>query len=117
MKTALDMMYLSNSPNIKIAFNSLCGYASVNHLHFHLYYQSHRLPVQTAALQHLKKNLFFLSEETYPAPAWVWLLERSDISQVSETAEDVIKLTRWLGHQDTAHNVFITRSVTVFLSL
>ena len=111
MRTALDVMYLSNSSNIKIAFNSLCGYASVNHLHFHLYYQSHRLPVQTAPLQHLKKNLFFLPEKTYPAPAWVWLMERADISQINETAEDVIKLTQWLSHQDTAHNVFITRSV------
>ena len=113
MKTALDMMYLSNSPNIKIGFNSLCGYASVNHLHFHLYYQSHRLPVQTVALQHLKSNLFFIAEETYPAPAWVWLLNISDISQISETAENVIKLTSWLSEQDTAHNLFITRSVSL----
>ena len=112
MKTALDMMYLSNSPDIKIAFNSLCGYASVNHLHFHLYYQSHRLPVQTAALQQMKKNLYIMTEETYPAPAWVWLLDSSDISQISETAENVTKLTDWLGVQDTAHNLFITRSVS-----
>ena len=113
MKTALTMMYLSNSPDIKIAFNSLCAYASVNHLHFHLYYQSHCLPVQTTALQHLKKNLFFMTEEAYPAPAWVWLLDRTDISEISETAENVVKLTNWLSHQDVAHNLFITRSVSV----
>ena len=113
MKTALDMMYLSNSPNIKIAFNSLCGYASVNHLHFHLYYQSHRLPVQTAGLQHQSGNLFLMTEETYPAPAWVWLLDSSDTSLASETAENVIKLTSWLSGQDVAHNLFITRSVSL----
>lgn len=109
MKTALDVMYLSKSPNIKLAFNSLCGYASVNHLHFHLYYQSHRLPVQTAGLQHVKRNLFIMTEETYPAPAWVWLLDISDITQISETAENVVKLTYWLSKQDIAHNLFITR--------
>merc|ERR1719361_733572 len=47
VRTALDVMYLSQSPHTRIAFNSLCGYASVNHLHFHLYYQSHTLPVQS----------------------------------------------------------------------
>ena len=107
MKTALDVMYLSNSPNIKIAFNSLCGYASVNHLHFHLYYQAHCLPVQTAVLQQVTKNLFIMTEEAYPAPAWVWLLDRSDTSEASETAENVIKLTSWLSSKDVAHNLFM----------
>ena len=111
VKVALDMMYLSSSPDMRLAFNSLCGFASVNHLHFHLYYQSHRLPVQTAALTLLKDNLFVMTEEEYPAPAWVWLLDREDTAQILSTAENVVKLTMWLSHQETAHNVFITRSV------
>ena len=98
MKTALDVMYLSKSPNIKLAFNSLCGYASVNHLHFHLYYQSHRLPVQTAGLQHVKRNMFIMTEETYPAPAWVWLLDTSDITQIRKAIKNIFQKYNFPPH-------------------
>lgn len=36
--SALKLMLLSKSKAFKMAFNSLCAYASVNHLHWHLYY-------------------------------------------------------------------------------
>lgn len=36
--SALKLMLLSRSTAFKMAFNSLCAYASVNHLHWHLYY-------------------------------------------------------------------------------
>lgn len=36
--SALKIMLLSRSTALKMAFNSLCAYASVNHLHWHLYY-------------------------------------------------------------------------------
>ena len=35
---ALKTMASSGRKNFKMAFNSLCAYASVNHLHWHLYY-------------------------------------------------------------------------------
>merc|ERR1719483_1007920 len=47
---SLEVMKLSTSPHIKMAFNSLCAYASVNHLHWHLYYQPHLLPTQSLPL-------------------------------------------------------------------
>lgn len=31
---------------LRIGYNSLCAYASVNHLHMHAYYVHHRLPAQ-----------------------------------------------------------------------
>lgn len=42
------MVLLSGVKNFKAAFNSLCAYASVNHLHWHLYYlQHHQLRLET----------------------------------------------------------------------
>ena len=105
-------MCLSESRDIKLAFNSLCGYASVNHLHFHLYYQSHILPVQHLALSPVPHtNIHTLSPDTYPAPAWVWTLNTGhNIGQaITKVAESVHKLTDWLSNNDIAHNVFITR--------
>ena len=38
IEAALKLMLLSKSKAMKMGFNSLCAYASVNHLHWHLYY-------------------------------------------------------------------------------
>jgi GDP-D-glucose phosphorylase len=42
---ALETTLMSGS-NLKLAFNSLCAYASVNHLHWHVYYTQYLLPLQ-----------------------------------------------------------------------
>ena len=108
-------MCLSKSRDLKLAFNSLCGYASVNHLHFHLYYQSHMLPVQHLALTPVPDtDLHTLAPDTYPAPAWVWTLDtatdNNNIGQkITKVAESVHKLTDWLSNNDIAHNVFIIK--------
>ena len=113
------MMFLSQHNDLKIAFNSLCGYASVNHLHFHLYYQSNLLPVQHLPLTRVSDtcHVYTLAEDTYPAPAWVWLIARNDVDKIPAIAGHVFKLTDWLTDQDVAHNVFITRYIDVTSTL
>jgi len=108
IKLALETMFVSSSPNLKIAFNSLCGYASVNHLHWHLYFQSHKLPVQEVPLTSVPgTSLYTMSPDIYPAPGWVWTI--NSIHNLSHVAENVFKITDWLSNNDVAHNVFITR--------
>ncbi len=44
IRLAMEAVLLSGARNFKAAFNSLCAYASVNHMHWHLYYlQNHSL--------------------------------------------------------------------------
>ena len=38
IRSALKLVMLSKCKNFKVAFNSLCAFASVNHLHWHVYY-------------------------------------------------------------------------------
>lgn len=38
---AVEVCLLTNSANSIIGFNGLKSYASVNHLHFHLFYSNH----------------------------------------------------------------------------
>jgi GDP-D-glucose phosphorylase len=38
IRLALQVAASSGRSNFKMAFNSLCAYASVNHLHWHMYY-------------------------------------------------------------------------------
>ncbi|XP_048269552.1 GDP-D-glucose phosphorylase 1-like isoform X2 [Bombus terrestris] len=40
---AVELFSLSLSSYIRVAFNSLCAFASVNHLHWHLYYLKWRM--------------------------------------------------------------------------
>lgn len=115
IQLALTTILLSGSPDMKLAFNSLCGYASVNHLHFHLYYQSHELPVQRLPLTRVTRaagKIVLHTMESYPAPAWVWLLKR-DSMRISQEAQEVtgqvFKLTSWMTSQDIAHNLLIVR--------
>lgn len=48
LRLALELALLSRDPNFRVGFNSLCGYASVNHEHYHAYYLQHRLYLETA---------------------------------------------------------------------
>ena len=115
IQLALATILLSSRPDMKLAFNSLCGYASVNHQHFHLYYQSHQLPIQRLPLTRVSsgtgKSILY-SLDSYPASAWVWLL-KADSTGISQEAENVtnqvFKLTSWMTSQDIAHNVMVTR--------
>ena len=112
VKLALDVINLSNSPHTKIAFNSLCAYASVNHLHWHLYYQQHQFPVQTLPLDHVQNTPYHIfSGQAYPARGWVQLLRKEDMHKLDKVAMEVVMLTSWLAEKEVAHNVFMTRLV------
>ena len=107
---ALEVMNLSTSPHIKIAFNSLCAFASVNHLHWHLYYQHHHLAVQSVTLSPVPGTSYHtFTDQRYPALGWVWLLKEEDTDKLDQVAREVIKLTSWLTDKEVAHNVFISR--------
>jgi hypothetical protein len=48
---ALQIMLSSGRKNFKMAFNSLCAYASVNHLHWHLYYLQVKIYLRISLLK------------------------------------------------------------------
>ena len=54
----------SGLPNFKAAFNSLCGHASVNHLHWHFYYlrDPYRLPGMVTVVTHSVYLFSFLAQ-------------------------------------------------------
>jgi GDP-D-glucose phosphorylase len=107
---ALEVMNLSTSPHTKLAFNSLCAYASVNHQHWHLYYQPTRLALQSLPLTPWPDTPYYtFREEEYPALGWVWLLRVRDMDKMDQVAREVAKLTIWLTDKEVAHNVVMTR--------
>jgi len=107
---ALEVMKLSTTPHIKMTFSSLRAYASVNHLHLHMFYQKHQFAVQTIPLTPVFNTPYYtFTEKVYPAMGWVWLLREEEVDRMNNMARQVVKLTSWLTDKEVAHNVFMTR--------
>lgn len=94
IKLALDLILLSESTNVIIGYNSIEAYASVNHLHMHLYYLNSvnngthfSFPIQNVLeAEKLSKNLWYLSSENWLIPAFSL--------QLCDFGQDLLKFTK-----------------------
>ncbi|UJR14081.1 hypothetical protein I4U23_001077 [Adineta vaga] len=100
----------SAHPYILAAFNSLCGYASMNHLHMHGIYIPDRFFLQTikCTLFHTKSNCYLLDSFDIQAFAF----ECQHVKEFERTAESVYKITNYLSLSNIAHNVVIAKGVS-----
>jgi len=105
--TALHLLCLSTSPDIRIGFNSLCAHASVNHMHWHVYYQAHRAAVLGLILECLVGPIYTWGKDQYPAQGWCLLVPSCEPKTLSAVARHLSKLTNWLVEKEVAHNVFL----------
>ncbi|XP_063233606.1 GDP-D-glucose phosphorylase 1, partial [Bacillus rossius redtenbacheri] len=106
LELALGVMLLSSSPALRVGFNSLLAHASVNHLHFHIYFLETPMLLESIEVQHFSGPCFVLLD--YPAPAFVFQLTEYNVSQL---AWDVHCLTNHLHKMEIAHNIFFTRGI------
>ncbi|XP_054708802.1 GDP-D-glucose phosphorylase 1-like isoform X2 [Uloborus diversus] len=105
LKLAVETMLISANPALRIGFNSLGGYASVNHFHFHLYYLKSILFIEHAKVEHLMGNCHVL--KCFPANGFVFeILKNEDIGLI---VGSVLKLINFLLERKISHNIFITR--------
>ncbi|KAK3866074.1 hypothetical protein Pcinc_028365 [Petrolisthes cinctipes] len=104
LSLALHVLLLSCSPDLRVAYNSLGGYASVNHFHFHVYYLPFKLYIETAGCVQLAGPCYTF--EDYYAPGFVFQLENGDIEQLSRR---VMLLVNMFVKEKIAHNLYITR--------
>ncbi|XP_068219841.1 GDP-D-glucose phosphorylase 1 [Palaemon carinicauda] len=104
LRFAVHTALLGETSDLRIAFNSLTAYASVNHLHFHLYYLPFRLFVETAECINLAGPCFIFKD--YHSPGFVFQLENKDIEKLVGCAMAVIKM---FMEEEISHNIFITR--------
>lgn len=104
---AINTVLLSSSSNFRLGFNSLGGFASVNHHHFHIYYLDQRLFVETAKVGHLWSQCYELVD--YPAKGFAFQVTKGNKESV---VRDVMVLVEMLLKSSTAHNLFITRGTS-----
>ena len=102
---------LSGLSNFKAAFNSLCAYASVNHLHWHTYYMTPQfpLPIETCSMKPLSVEDGYEIDD-YSARGFAFQVK--SIQDVSRIAHKVFAIAKLLCDLNIAHNVFITRGTS-----
>uniref|UniRef100_A0A6V7IMX7 GDP-D-glucose phosphorylase 1 n=1 Tax=Bracon brevicornis TaxID=1563983 RepID=A0A6V7IMX7_9HYME len=102
-----ELMLLSKSSYLRATFNSLCAHASVNHLHWHLYYLKYNLFIETADLEQASSILYVIRD--YPAPGFCLKLS-SFHNDVKSFAVLAFKIVNYLQTHGIPYNVYITRA-------
>ncbi|XP_066525266.1 GDP-D-glucose phosphorylase 1 [Hoplias malabaricus] len=105
VRFGIETVFLSSDPGYRVGFNSLGGFASVNHLHLHGYYLSHTLKVEWAPTETLSPKKGLYRFPSFPR-AFLFYTEAQDLEQ---TARAVCRLTDILVEENIAHNLFMTR--------
>ncbi|CAK1542616.1 unnamed protein product [Leptosia nina] len=101
LKLVLDVYTMAQHRDLRIAFNSLCALASVNHLHYHIIMEKQNLPVESAECRKIKGPVWIT--EGYPIPAFCF-------NACSKgAAQNIFKLIHYFLDNSIAHNIFITR--------
>ncbi|XP_052744743.1 GDP-D-glucose phosphorylase 1 [Bicyclus anynana] len=106
LKLAIDLLLVAEDRDLRIAFNSLCALASVNHLHYHLFIERNTLPVETVQCKPLKGPLHCIKD--YPAPAFCF-----EITKKSPKIDEIYRLIEYFLQKSIAHNIFVTRGECV----
>ncbi|CAG5132833.1 unnamed protein product, partial [Candidula unifasciata] len=81
IQVAIETMLLSGHRGLRMGFNSLCAFASVNHLHFHLYYLEQELIVDYHPVRHLGGRYFEFTG--LPCPGFALQLYGTTVSEMA----------------------------------
>ncbi|XP_025422131.1 GDP-D-glucose phosphorylase 1 [Sipha flava] len=76
LNVAIQLLLQSASPALRVGFNSLCAFASVNHLHLHLYYLFHRMYLEYCDLVKLSGPCHTILD--FPSKGFVFILNSKD---------------------------------------
>ncbi|XP_075063908.1 GDP-D-glucose phosphorylase 1 [Mixophyes fleayi] len=106
MLFGLESILLSGHPGFRVGFNSLGGFASVNHLHLHGFYLDEELLIESACSKPLCPEVNFHRLTNFPAPGFFFYTDGKDLVPVSQR---ICQVTDYLVTQNIAHNVFVTR--------
>ncbi|XP_073974004.1 GDP-D-glucose phosphorylase 1 isoform X2 [Rhodnius prolixus] len=101
---AICTLLSNHNPAFRIGFNSLCAYASVNHLHLHAYYLKQPMLLEWIEVNHLSGNCYVL--EKHPSKGYVF--EIKALVDIHPIIRDIYKLTNFFTENKIAHNMYVT---------
>lgn len=109
IRVGVETLLLSASRAFRIGYNSLCAFASVNHLHMHAYYVAHKLPSEYWPSKEVVSGRI---HETIGWPAQCFLLQLKKENYM-DVIRDLYQIVKLLQDKDIAHNMFFTRGLTL----
>lgn len=98
----VQIMFLIEDRDVRIVFNSMCGFASVNHLHYHLFVEKNTLAVEKVKWQHVKGDVYCLDKD-YPVPAFCFEVPRHS------SVQSLWKVLDLFLKKSIAHNILLTK--------
>jgi GDP-D-glucose phosphorylase len=104
VKLALCLVAMSGHKSFRMGFNSLGAAASVNHLHWHLYYLDFELALESVPIKENNRL------EDWPLPGFAFELQDLTLSAIDDLSQKVSDLATKCLDQELAHNLFITRN-------
>ena len=104
-------MLLSSSPYLRLCFNSLCGLASVNHLHFHIYYHHQNLALETIPLRRVTANsvAFLLNDVRKNTTCRGFAFQILGFDDIDLVCDTITKIAGRFLDKDVAYNLYATR--------
>ncbi|XP_047998457.1 GDP-D-glucose phosphorylase 1 [Leguminivora glycinivorella] len=102
IRLVLDVKCFAQDRDLKIGFNSLCAFASVNHLHYHMMYEKNTFHVATDKCVHLKGPLYLINNIV---PAFCFQVTKETKTQA---VQDIFRLTEYLVSKSIGHNILVT---------
>ncbi|XP_046734178.1 GDP-D-glucose phosphorylase 1-like isoform X2 [Diprion similis] len=93
----------------RIIFNSSCARASINHLHWHLYYLKRDMPLESIKLDHLRGPVFMLKE--FPAKGFCLKLSSfSDSNAICDLVSWTYLIIDCLHKSEIPYSIYLTRA-------
>ncbi|KAF9410126.1 hypothetical protein HW555_010702 [Spodoptera exigua] len=105
LKLVLQIMFQIEDGGVRIGFNSICGFASVNHLHYHLFVEEKTLQIENVTWQHFKGEMYTLDENS-TVPAFCFKIQKDSCNQ---TLQQVWKVLEYFLKKSIAHNILFTK--------
>lgn len=103
---AVSIVALTDFQGLRLGFNSPGSTASVNHLHWHIYYFNHRLPIEDLTV------LDYVLQE-WPIPAIVFEITELSDDFISVILKDAMRIIEFcLEDGNISYNIFISRTIT-----
>lgn len=101
----LETSMLSNHRGFRLGFNSLCAYCSVNHLHFHVWYNKHPSYLETVDVFRVCEDLF----EVRDYATTMFVFELGPHTNPSLLARKINQVSSYFIQNEVAHTCLILR--------
>ncbi|XP_065207958.1 GDP-D-glucose phosphorylase 1 [Planococcus citri] len=107
IKLAVEVILLSKTSFFRFGFNSLGGFATVNHLHLHGYYLEQCMFLEISPVEEVCNPCYQISN--FPSKGFAFQIKCTE--EIDPIVKNVYRLVKFLQTRNIPHNLYITRGI------